>query len=40
MEMVSLKDIGVATSTIWVTLRHRSRDDSTRHMRFPTGGQL
>jgi len=34
-----LKDIGITTLTFGVTWRHRSRDHSTPHMRFPIGGQ-
>ena len=39
IEIFSLEDIGVTTLTFGVTWRHRSRDHSTPHVRFPIGGQ-
>ena len=39
MEMRGLKDFRVTILTLWVTLRHRSRDRWTRHELLPMGGQ-
>ena len=39
VEILSLKDIGVATLTFWYTWRHRSCDHWTCNVRCPIGSQ-